>query len=186
MGCERACLAPVYLSHIGAASGESSEANDSLGDKLRWAPVTRTLPKLALPMILEEDWPQWRAVDKDIPSFEKWIELFDKSLKVAESRGWPYERVAIRPDAFHDWCKSNQRAADKFNRNIYALKMLREGNVKSIEVPNEVTREDTADDPAPELPPQAEAELKADATSIAVEVSVPQKSIEREVSATAA
>lgn len=87
--------------------------------------MTRTPPKLALPWILEEDWPQWQAVDRGVPTYEKWVELFDKNLKLAESCGWPYERVPVRPDAFNEWCKTHQRTAAKFDRSLYALEILR-------------------------------------------------------------
>jgi len=87
--------------------------------------VTRSPPKLALPWILEEDWPQWQAVDHGIPSYEKWVELFDKNLKLAEACGWPYERVPVRADRFNEWCKANQRIAGKFDRSLYALELLR-------------------------------------------------------------
>jgi hypothetical protein len=87
--------------------------------------VTRSPPKLALPWILEEDWPQWQAVDRGIPSYEKWVELFDRNLKLAEACGWPYERVPVRPDRFNEWCKANQRIVGKFDRSLYALELLR-------------------------------------------------------------
>ncbi|MBL8893353.1 MAG: hypothetical protein JNJ53_02065 [Rhizobiales bacterium] len=87
--------------------------------------VTRTPPKLALPWILEEDWPQWQAVDRGVPTYEKWVESFDKNLKLAESYGWPYERVPVRPDPFNEWCKTRKRTAGKFDRSLYALEILR-------------------------------------------------------------
>ncbi|MFO0992660.1 MAG: hypothetical protein U1E67_12115 [Hyphomicrobiales bacterium] len=88
--------------------------------------MTRTPPKLALPWILEEDWPQWQVVDCGVPTYEKWVELFDKNLKLAESYGWPYERVPVRPDPFKEWCKTHKRTAGKFDRSLYALAILRE------------------------------------------------------------
>ena len=87
--------------------------------------VKRTPPKLALPWILEEDWPQWQAVDRGVPTYEKWVESFDKNLKLAESYGWPYERVPVRPDPFNEWCKTHKRTAGKFDRSLYALEILR-------------------------------------------------------------
>jgi hypothetical protein len=64
-------------------------------------------------------------VDRDVPTYEKWVELFDKNLRVAESRGWPYERVPVKPDDFNEWCKANQRRGEKFDRSLYALELLR-------------------------------------------------------------
>ena len=89
--------------------------------------MTRTPPKLALPWILEEDWPQWQDVDHGVPTYEKWVELFDRNLKLAESYNWPYQRVPVRPQAFNDWCKANQRTIGKFDRSLYALELLRTG-----------------------------------------------------------
>ena len=88
--------------------------------------VKRPPLKLALPWILEEDWPQWRSVDRDVASYQRWLELFDKNRKVAEAYGWPYERVPVRPDPFLEWCKVNKRAAGKYDRCVYALSMLHE------------------------------------------------------------
>ena len=122
--------------------------------------MKRTPPKLALPWILEEDWPQWQAVDRDIPSYEKWVELFDKNLKLAEACGWPYERVSVRPDPFNEWCKANQRTVGKFDRNVYALELLR-GN-RSV-TPVETTREDAMKDkPSPGIAVSEVCEPMAD------------------------
>lgn len=87
--------------------------------------MTRIPPKLALPWILEEDWPLWQAVDRGVPTYEKWVECFDNNLKLAESYGWPYERVPVRPDPFNEWCKAHKRTAGKFDRSLYALEILR-------------------------------------------------------------
>lgn len=90
--------------------------------------MTRSPPKLALPWILEEDWPSWQEVDRGVPSYAKWVELFEKNLKLAEACGWPYERISVRPAPFTDWCKANQRPVGKFDRSLYALELLRKGN----------------------------------------------------------
>jgi len=76
---------------------------------------------LAIPWILEEDWPKWSAVERDIPSYQRWVELFDKNLELAEAKGLAYERVAVRPDQFLEWCKVNERAADRYARSVYAF-----------------------------------------------------------------
>lgn len=98
--------------------------------------MKRTPPKLALPWILEEDWPQWQAVDQGIPSYEKWVELFEKNLKLAEACGWPYERVSVRPDRFNEWCKTNQRTVGKFDRSLYALELLHTGGGAEAKLPS--------------------------------------------------
>jgi hypothetical protein len=108
--------------------------------------VTRIPPKLALPWILEEDWPQWQAIDHNVPSYGKWVELFDKNLKLAEAHGWPYARVSVRPDSFNEWCKANQRTVGKFDRNVYALELLRKD--RSVGVIEE-TREKASGEPTP-------------------------------------
>jgi hypothetical protein len=92
--------------------------------------VQRIPPKLALPWILEEDWPQWQAIDRGVPSYEKWVELFDKNLRLAESYGWPYERIPVRPAQFEAWCKANKRSPMKFDRSLFALAILREAPEK--------------------------------------------------------
>jgi hypothetical protein len=86
--------------------------------------VTPHPATLAIPWILEEDWPKWSAVERDIPSYQRWVELFDKNLKVAEAKGWHYKRVAVRPDPFLEWCKVNKRAADRYARSVYAFLLL--------------------------------------------------------------
>jgi hypothetical protein len=86
--------------------------------------VTLHPATLAIPWILEEDWPKWSVVERDVPSYQRWVELFDKNLKLAEAKGWPYQRVAVRPDPFLEWCKTNQRAADRYARSVYAFLLL--------------------------------------------------------------
>lgn len=98
--------------------------------------MTRTPPKLALPWILEEDWPQWQDVDHGVPTYEKWVELFNRNLKLAESYNWPYQRVPVRPEAFNEWCKANQRTIGKFDRSLYALELLRTGGSAQLELPS--------------------------------------------------
>jgi hypothetical protein len=101
--------------------------------------VKRIPPKLALPWILEADWPQWQSVDNGVPNYGKWVELFDKNLKLAESYGWPYERVEVRPDRFNEWCQANQRTVGKFDRSLYALELLRKNQIVS---PDEMSPDD--------------------------------------------
>lgn len=105
--------------------------------------VTRIPPKLALPWILEEDWPQWQAIDHNVPSYEKWVELFDRNLKLAEAHGWPYARVSVRPAPFNEWCKANQRTVGKFDRNVYALELLR--NDRGVAVVEEAKEKATVE-----------------------------------------
>jgi len=125
-------------------------------------------------LILEEDWPHWTSVDRDIPSYARWVELFDKNLKVAEARGWPYERVPVRPDAFNEWCKTNKLSADKYNRSLYALKMLQNG-----QKPPEVTPDlpQIADESAIEVSSRIEASQETVEPSPAItaenEITVP-------------
>lgn len=123
--------------------------------------MTRTPPKLALPWILEEDWPQWQDVDHGVPTYEKWVELFNRNLKLAESYNWPYQRVPVRPEPFNEWCKANQRTIGKFDRSLYALELLRTGGSAQLELPSS----EDAKGPAPntgDSAVSAGAELPAD------------------------
>jgi len=126
--------------------------------------VTRSPPKLALPWILEEDWQLWQSVDRDVPSYARWVELFEKNLKLAEASGWPYERVSVRPDPFNDWCKANQRTVGKFDRSLYALELLRkEKGTQPADVPA----------PEPEVTPAPDTVVsESGAVSVPGEISV--------------
>ncbi|MBL8906241.1 MAG: hypothetical protein JNM20_06145 [Rhizobiales bacterium] len=140
--------------------------------------MTRTPPKLALPWILEEDWPRWQAVDRGVPSYERWVELFDRNLKLAEACGWPYERVPVKADAFNEWCQANRRAPGKFDRSLYALELLRNNRGTSpLETAQgtEIQDRSVSQTAVPELPASMTEKACAAGTDAAVNPELPTR-----------
>jgi len=77
-------------------------------------------PKIALPWLLEEDWPKWSELDARLPAHEQWLVTAERDVETARRLNLSWQKVIVRPDPFVVWCEVLKRPVDKYNRSIFA------------------------------------------------------------------
>lgn len=85
----------------------------------------RAATRIAVAWLLEEDWPRWRAIDPELPGYDRWLEKIDQAIGEAESRGMVAERITVDPDAFAKWCRDIGEPLNRNTRSRYAAEQLR-------------------------------------------------------------
>jgi len=82
--------------------------------------------KVAVAWLRKEDWPRWRMIDPELPTYAEWHIKTEGVLKMLTSRGQTVEKITIDPGAFVAWRATNWRgdADGRAARSAYAAAIL--------------------------------------------------------------
>ena len=79
---------------------------------------------MVIAWLREEDWPQWRAIDPKLPTYDRWLRKTEGGTKKIEKHGFSAEKVIINPDDFLAWCNSVGCKVDRKARSYFATSLL--------------------------------------------------------------
>jgi hypothetical protein len=75
---------------------------------------------VAIPWLKKEDWPRWRELDQQLPTYERWLLTIEEAMKAASAAGSYYVKVPIDPGRFLEWCLREKKKVDHDSRSEYA------------------------------------------------------------------
>ena len=78
----------------------------------------------AVSWMLPEDWPQWQAIDDQLPEYEQWLNKIEAAKKEMKKQKMAFEMVTIEPEHFSKWCRLKKRAVNRQSRSQYAVELL--------------------------------------------------------------
>lgn len=84
-------------------------------------PMPANVQSLSLAWLLEEDWPQWLAMDPGFqPDYRAWLTKCDAAFDKYRAAGVPILKVEIRPAEFQAWADAHGQRYGSMDRAHYA------------------------------------------------------------------